>query len=364
MALISEIGSSSAGIGQDTRCRRSTKKEKQVSPAMPDRYGFLKQQFAVLIGQNYAELKNWRKVETEFFTSLSNLCSTYSLSPIDVSGKIYPYNILLAYRYAADILKTINPDVELTIIQDEAHSACLATVKRVRMGMTLYYIPVEPLYRICQERKRKKEAGLLLSVFSYLYNVAGMPYFRGDSYMSYLYEMLQEWIVEGGYEENGEEYNSYISSFNIVKHGGDVVKRKVANPYHLQAFSTRVDAYNKSKAGDEELLHVAQRFLKLWQHYPRRSFMDNIHGWFIDPEEEQRMYPDQYLSFFWSDNGSLYEALWEAVNNEFQELGAIDDPLYIQVFDKPHKKISRYKNSYEKQLLQLLCDLNDVLCKI
>jgi hypothetical protein len=347
---------------QAARQRRDKEKETQIRTAEFNGYGFLKTGFLPVTDTIHEELKCTGKIEREFFNSLSNLVALYGFQPLDVKGKVFPYSILLAYRHAVEQVKKSNPALQLLIIQDKEHAACLATVKQMDTGATLYYVPVRPLYELLQDRSNKKLAELLLSVYTYLYQVAGIPYYRdSSSYMYYTYEMMEEWIRDNPTDWDEEDFTAQVSCLNSLSYYGDRIKRKIRNPYNLQQFEKRVSQYVPKTIDEERLHELSRKFISLYQQFPNRSIMDNIHDRIIEPQKDERIYPDQYISFYWDYKDCLYQSLFETVNMELQEKEVTEEPLSIQLFDKPQEKIQTHEMEFEIRFFDLLHELNDLL---
>jgi hypothetical protein len=71
------------------------------------------------------------------------------------------------------------------------------------------------------------------------------------------------------------------------------------------------------------------------------------------------MYPDYYLSFFWSDKGAAYDSLMEAVNSSLQECSRSLDPVAVQLFDKPQER-EAHDLYFEWRFILLI----DYLCEL
>lgn len=362
MATASKFRTTGRPPRQVARQRRDKEKETQVRTPEFNGYGFLKTGFQPLTDTIHKELKCTCRIEGAFFNSLSNLAALYSFQQLGVKDKVFPYNILLAYRHAVEQVKKSNSALQLIIIQDKEHTACLATVKQMDTGATLYYVPVRPLYELLQDRKKKKSAELLLSVYTYLYQVAGIPNYRNSSsYMYYTYEMMEEWIKDNPTDWDEDDFTMKVSCLNSLSYYGDVVRRKIRNPYNLQQFENRVCRYIP-KTEDEEKLHdLSREFLSLYQQFPCRSIMDNIHDRIMEPQKDDRIYPDQYISFYWDYKDCLYQSLFETVNMELQEKEVTEEPVSIQLFDKPQEKIQTHEMEFEIRFFELLHELNDLL---
>jgi hypothetical protein len=107
---------------------------------------------------------------------------------------------------------------------------------------------------------------------------------------------------------------------------------------------------------------LASQFLQLYLDYPQQSVYDNIHPDLFNPDEEERIRAWQYISFYWSGEDTLYEMLFEMVNNEFQEYGVTDEPMVIQLHDSP-QTLPLNDLNFEKRLFELMDKLCEILNK-
>lgn len=296
--------------------------------------GFLKHSFTPLYeqGQN---LPNRCDAESGFFKSLSILSAQYGIPVPEVSGKQYPYNILLAHRKMQDELKRMGQEITLFIVQQEQGSICLATDNRYSTGTTLYYIPIMPLYRLLQDKKQKRTAELLLSVFAYLYHVAGIPYYRDDySALSYYYECMEDWLSEDwGAEEESEQYE-VISQYNCACYYGDVMLRKIFNPYHLNHFRERIATYKATTPFEYGCLRLARTALSMMERYPNCKIFRNTENEQLQQDEDDMIIrAEQYISFVADTEGLLYQNIAQMINSEFGECGEMEQPTLHQTYD-------------------------------
>jgi len=325
---------------------------------MPAADGFLRHSFLPVRVNCHPELLNYRKVEREFFTSLSYLCSLYGFAMPDVSKQVFPFNLQCAYEYARTCLKQVAPALQLIVIQDSWEVAYLATVAEYDTDCWLYYVPVNQLVRLTQ-RKQKKQAQLLLSVFAYLYQVAKMPFYTdSSSYLFYEYEMLENWVQDD--PENAEDYVTQLEQIRQAHYFGGKLLRQIRHPYHLQQFENRVNRYAPKTPADTELQEVSRELLQLYKRYPKNHLFLSVHEKLLNPKVEERLRPNQYISFCWNDYGILNNTLIEMVNNEFQEYSVIDLPMAIQIFDAPQEKPC-HDLDFEKQIFGLITQLMEVL---
>ncbi|HEY0057384.1 MAG TPA: hypothetical protein VGB63_18690 [Pedobacter sp.] len=342
---------------QAARCSGSTEEQTSFSTNSVVADGFLKHSFLPLYDKSGA-LPEKKLVEQGFFESLSILTSLYELQPMNVSDKSYPYTILLAHWDALRQLNKTNKEQELSIIQDEQDNINLVTRQTYNTGTTLYYIPVLPLYRLIKKNEHKKSAELILSVFSYLYHIACVPYYTDDcSALSYYYEMVREWLFEDLDSQEETELNRNVSELNAAEHYGEVIFRKIYNRYHLDHFKERLDRFTATDAFGLECLEIAQSTFDLYTRYPDRSIF-----YHIKKDNEEREYEDgiiraeQYISFIADTEGWLYGSIAEMVNNEFNECADMEEPCIEQVFDLSAKDLSEGLE-FEQQIFPLITDL-------
>lgn len=326
--------------------------------------GFLSHRFPPLV-EAEGVLANQRAIEQEFFLSLDLFSKLYSITTPDVSTIYYPDNLRLSYKKACDQLKVLRPDLDLIVLQTEGHPACLSTIKTFDTSTTLFYIPVEKLYRLIRTGKSRKKSALFLSALAYFYQAGGIPFYdESDSFVGGQYDMIREWTINEPGEWETEDYASAISDLNLLAHGGKVMYKRLSNPIHLKMFESRLSSYKAIIQQEEELLETCTRIYKLYKQYGARSIMDSVVTGIAYPSEEDRIYADQYISFCWSASNWTFDHLTEMVNCSFQECIAIDEPLSIQRFDSP-QMTEIHNLDFEKEFFDLISriidDLNNLL---
>lgn len=319
-----------------TRCTASKKQQVQLSSVGTLTDGFLRHQFLPLYEQE-SELPDKEKTETEFFESLRILTEHYGFETIAVRDKSYPYNILLAKEQIQKQLKKLEQDIELSIMQDDKGIVKLMTKHSYYTNMTLYYIPVLPLYRLLLDKKQKRTAELLLSVFSYLYHIAGIPYYReNNTYLFYQYECVQEWLMDCVESNEKEEVGTISSEFNKASYYGDILFRKLYNLYHLNNFKQRIDSYRPSTAFEKKCLIVTKIAWELMIQYPDQNIFRNTFNQDFD-ESDGIIRAEQYISFIAENEGVLFENISRAINDEFNECNEIEEPNLLQIFDSENR---------------------------
>ena len=325
--------------------------------ASPVTDGFLRHSFLPLYCHESPPQGN--AVEKGFFASLEKVRKEYNLNQIDVTGKPYPYNILLAHEKLQQQLTTLGKEIVLSIQIDNQGETCLATTEMYNTGSTLYYIPVLPLYRLLLGKKQKRTAELLLSIFCYLYHGADIPYYRDDhTYIGNHYEGIGEWYAES--IENGEDSTAEISELNIAKHYGDIMHRKFYNLYHLDHFEQRINAYHPKNDIQQEVLTIAKQAFALLQEYPNTSVFRYTRLTDDEGYDNEVIRAEQYVSFVARTDGNLYYQIEESVNAEFGECNLTEQPTLTKFYNSRYQKEGQSLD-FEYRLFDLLDNLCFIL---
>lgn len=343
-----------------SRQRRSKEKQSQECTAPICANGFLKQPFLPVTDSVLPSIKQVLAIEKDFFNSLDNLSHLYGFEPMDTRGYVFPHNIYTAHAHAETIIKQYDKGLHLLIVNDEKHIATLTTVKEADTGGILYYIPVEPLLFLLRQKTRKQTKELMLSVYAYLYQVVKMPFCDSSSFMGYQYEMLQEWIEQEPEAWDEAEYKEKLADIKALFRYSNHIKKHISKPRHLEQFSARIKRFTPASLAEKILLEVAVKLCGLWAAYPARSFFDSITDNFLQPDIEERMQANQYFSFYWSNNGWLYEDVMENINVSLQEMQVAEEPIALQYFETPQSEVKHDLN-FQTTLLEIICELAEVL---
>ncbi|SPZ94545.1 Uncharacterised protein [Sphingobacterium multivorum] len=97
----------------------------------------------------------------------------------------FPYNVVLSMWDMETKVKRTNINWDSFKLVQDSKRTFFVSEERHNVDTTLYYIPIAPLFKMLKDPKRKKTAQLLISVCSYLYHIADVPYYRQED--SYLY---------------------------------------------------------------------------------------------------------------------------------------------------------------------------------
>lgn len=341
-------------VGQANERRRGHSKQAQKSTLAPATNGFLEHRFLPVSENNHKELHAFIKVEREFFNSLSHLAELYQFSLPDVSGMAYPLNICHAFDFAKTCMKQINPDLHLFIFQEQ--TTFIATAKSYNTGTCLYYLSIAPLIRLAAAGEYP-QLNILLSLFAYLYLVVKIPFYTDHySYVGGQYETLTYWLMEDE-EQEGDERLSHLKQINKI---GKKMLHQIDKCSHLNSLERRLSKFKISSPIDESLLEIGKGALQLMKDYPERGLFPFIGEGLLNPNEEDRIYPETYLSFIYDENDCLHEDLFSTISEHLNNCGVIDEPMAFQFFTTPQQQ-EQHNLDFETKVFDLLDNLIDYL---
>lgn len=301
-----------------------------------------------------------QKTERDFYKSLSKLAKHYRIEPMQTNSFKFPYYITLAMWDMENKVKRTNSNWDGFRLVKDSRKTYFIGEERYNTGTTLYYIPVVPLFKMLKDPKRKKTAQLLLSVCSYLYHIAQIPYYRQEeSYLYWLYEMMNDWVEQ---DEETEETESYKSELRNAEYIGDRIEQKLFNRTNLKVFEQRLNRFKSVDMFDKECWQVACNAFALCTEYPNTTIFSNATLPEKDPydnDENEIIGMEKYISFIADTKGWLYESLSDTINNEFNEYGAMAEPTISKRFDG--SEIPTANLDFENRLFGLLNDLSGIL---
>ena len=301
-----------------------------------------------------------QKTERDFYKSLSKLSNHYSIEPMQTKDFEFPYKMALAMWDMENKVKRTNSNWDGFRLVKDSRKTYFISEERYNTGTTLYYIPVVPLFKMLKDPKRKKTAQLLLSVCSYLYHIAQIQYYRQEeSYLYWLYEMMNDWVEQ---DEETEETESYKSELRNAEYIGDRIEQKLFNRTNLKVFEQRLNRFKSVDMFDKECWQVACNAFALCTEYPNTTIFSNATLPEKDPydnDENEIIGMEKYISFIADTKGWLYESLSDTINNEFNEYGAMEEPTISKRFDG--SEIPTANLDFENRLFGLLNDLSGIL---
>lgn len=344
------------------RCRRGAERQAKVSACGNATDGFLKVSFLPRLQESKTlqACQDISKMESDFYSSLDSLAEHYHIVPMATSHFEYPYNMALAvWDLEEKLKKSVRNFSELRLLQD-SHRTYLLSEEKFNTDTTLYYIPTHPIYQMLKDPKYKNNAQLLLSVCSYLYHSADVPYFRQQgSYLYWLYEMHREWTEQ---DEDRDENERYVREFDKAEGIGDCMGQKIFNRINLEVFEGRLKGFKSLDAFDKQCLDIAKKAFALFTDYPNESIFRNAPTHEEEQDEEtenESIGMEKYISFISNTKGWLYESIEESINNEFNEYGAMDEPTILKCFDG--RELTENSLDFESRLFALLDELCGLL---
>lgn len=352
---------------KDKGCKRNPKGQKAVCADNNAANGFLRTTFLPKLEetQPLQDSRQSAKMERDFYRSVYQLVEHYGIQPMQTQSYCYPYNIALAlWDLKRQLQNKVRDWQEIKLLQD-GRKTFLTCEKRYSTGTMLYYIPVVPLYRMLKNPKRKYAAQLLLSVCSYLYCMAGVPYYRQeDSFLYGEYEMLKEWVLS---DDETEETRTCLSEIEQAEWIGDHMEQKICNRANLTIFPKRLTQFESRDALDHDCRQLAYKAYELCEQYPNESIFRNAHvdetmaGEEDDDDNDMGnvVTMDKYISFCANGKGWLHKNLMECVNTELQEYGQAQEPVIIKRFDG--SDIADNNLDYENRLFTLMDELAYIL---
>ncbi len=342
-------------------CKRNTKGQTAIPADSNAANGFLKCSFLPKLKELQTVQSTGKSAITErdFYQSLSQLAAHYGIQAMQTKQYGYPYNIALALDDAGKQLKDKVSNWEGIKLIKDSRKTFLTSTERYNTGTTLYYIPVVPLFRLLKNPQRKKVARLLLSVCSYLYRIADVPYYRQEnSFLYWQYEMLKEWALS---DEYTDETNSYLSELQQAEWIGNRMELKICNPANLKVFQQRLINFSGNDNFDNDCWELASEAFDLYKKYADATIFRNAKP---NAEAEQEdlddvLTMDKYVSFSADGKGWLHENLEQCVSDELQEYGQMEEPIITKVFKG--KEIASNTLDFENRLFALLEELAYIL---
>ncbi|MBB4801663.1 hypothetical protein ACHRV1_25025 [Flavobacterium aquidurense] len=345
------------------RCKPGAERQTEIRTDSYATNGILKCTFLPKLktAQSVQACEETVKTERDFYQSLSELAEHYGIEPMPTKDFGYPYNIALSMWDMETKVKRINTNWDgFNLIQD-SKKTFLTSEERYNTGTTLYYIPIVPLFQMLKNKKRKKTAQLLLSVCSYLYHIADIPYYRQEeSNLYWMYEMHKDWIEQ---DDETEDTQNYKREFQIAEYIGDSIEQRLFNRTNLKVFEERLNRFKSRDTFDKECYQIACNMFALYTEYPTASIFRNAPMYKEDPDnddtENEAIGMEKYISFIADTKGWLYESLSDSINNEFNEYGVMEEPTISKCFDG--SEITATNLDFENRLFALLNELCGLL---
>lgn len=343
-------------------CKRSIERQTKIRTDSDVTNSFLKCTFLPKLKQHDSiqqTNKEKSRTERDFYKSLSQLAKHYNITPLHTEHLGYPYNIALAISDLEHKLKSAVMDWEEIVLLQDGKKTYFVSQERYDTSSTLFFIPVFPLYRIMRSKKRKRNAPLLLSVFAYLYHIAGIPHYRQDeSYLCWVHERITEWVE---HDDLNEETKLKISELKQAEFIGEVMEKRIYNPINISLFKERTENFKPKDEFETNCLEIAKEAFAIFQKYPNERIFRNAtpNGEISDEDMEEVISMEKYISFYADHSGWLNETIIEFVNTDIQEYGVMEEPIVRKKFNG--KDIAGNNLCFENRLFELLHNLTDIL---
>lgn len=347
------------------RCRRNQKRPKEIGSCTDASHAFLKCSFLPKLKEDETvqACKKSKRLERDFYLSLSNLAEHYQINPMSSRQFGYPYNIALAIDdVQKQLKKKIKDWEEISLIEDNG-KFYFTSEERYNTGATLYYIPIVPLYRLSKLSKNRKVYQLLLSVCSYLYHIVDIPYYRQEaSYLFWMYDMFKQWVTE---DEETEDSLSLLSEIKQAELIGDFIEKKLYNHQNVQYFEIRLQQFKPQNDFEMQCLKIAKTAFHLMNEFPNSTIFTNAKTNSItdydeeDQEVENVVTIDKYISFCADTGGLLFDNIFQSVNNELQEYEQMEEPVIIKHFNG--SDVNQNTLEFENQIFDLITALIDLM---
>lgn len=348
---------------KNQRRKPSAERQAEIRADSHASNGFLKSVFLPKLKteESVQACKKTAKMERDFYKSLSRLAKHYGIEPMQTHTYGYPYNMAMAMWDIEMKLKQTKANWDSFKLIQDSKKTFFVSEERYSTDTTLYYIPVAPLFQMLHDHKRKKTAQLLVSVCSYLYHIADVPYYRQESsYLYWMYETHKDWVEQDEETEDTQIYMQELSKAELI---GDTIEQRLFNRINLKVFEQRLNRFKSHDEFDKECHRVACIAFALFTQYPHESIFRNVptpeEDPYNDTYENETIAMEKYISFIADTRGWLYESLADNINSEFNECGKLEEPIICKQFDG--RDITATDLDFENRLFALLDDLCTVL---
>ena len=341
---------------------RNTERPTEIRTDSNASNGFLKCRFLPKQEETptVQDCKERLKIERDFYQSLSNFARQYNIEPMQTKDFGFPYNIALAMWDLEKKVEQVNEDWNSFKLIRNNRKILFVKEERYYTGTSLYYVPIVPLFQMLKDPKHKQNAQLLLSVCSYLYHIADVPYYRQqNSYLYWIYEMHEDWIEQG--DEAEEDMQEFRREFKISKTIGEKIEKKLFNRKNLELFEKRLNHFKSRTDFDHDCYKVASDAFALYTKYPETSIFRNQPTPEQDPynDDNKAIGMDMYISFVADTKGCLYDNIEESINAEFNEYGSIEEPTIYTPINGT--ELSKADFNFENRFFTLMEDLYKIL---
>jgi hypothetical protein len=351
---------------QASRCKGSQVEQTSPCPAGFVANGFLKQRFLPKFNAS-SETPNQLKTEEVYFKSVKRLCDHFGIQTNDIDEQPYPYNVCLTNWDIARKLCLKGRYRELQLQETENFEIELSVKETINTGSTLYYIPLEPLYKAMQDTQNLC-AKLLLGVSVYLYRKAGVCHYRdSESYVCYLYDIMESWIEDDKESMDDGDYEQQRAILDETFAIGDKMSCHLADENHLLQLHAIAESCIPESRYETLCIKLAKETLAVWQEYPHANLYQHINA--TDDDDDDNYYGNgkiqvtDYISFIGETSSCVYDSMMNMANDDFNERSGVQDFEASVVFNKA---CGKYKDGleYEEKVIAIIDELCNLITEM
>lgn len=339
---------------RSTGQRRSKKRPTTISASADVTDAFLKCTFQPKVAEDaLIGGIDEQKFQSDFYNSLSLLCVKHNVENETNIGLEFPYNVANSLCHVLKQLKKRSYGFTNVCLMEHDGNIFFAKRQQYDTDRTLYYVPIVPLYKMLKSSEKRKCALLLLSVASYLYRIADLPYYRQEgSYLFDMYSFVSEW-QEDAVEDIDPQFLHEERQSKVI---GDIMEKKIANSENLKHLKARVDAFKIKNELDQKCHDIAVRCLDLMRDYPNSRYDRKVDcPEYMDEDGEIIVRLDQIVSFCADNQGIIFDDLFRFVNDQIADYSALEEPtIYIPI---DGREIEGNDLNFEERLFALIEDL-------
>lgn len=334
--------------------RRSKKRQPKISASADVTDAFLKYSFQPKLTEDaLVQGIDEQKFQRDFYHSLTILSEKHGVECNTDNELKFPLNVMDSL---CDVLKQLRKKslgyTDISLIEHEG-DVFFAKREVYDTDRTLYYIPVVSLYSMLKSHERRKCALLLLSVASYLYRIADLPYYRQEgSHLCDMYNFVSEWQNDTD-EDIDPKFLHEERQSRVI---GDIMQEKMANPENINFLKARVDAFKIKDELDQNCHDIAVRCLDLMRDYPNCPYYRKVDcPEYVDEYGGIIVGFDQIVSFCADNQGIIFNDLFRFVNDQIADYSELEEPtIYIPI---DGREIEGNDFDFEERLFALIGDL-------
>ncbi|MNR12276.1 hypothetical protein D3C85_1286210 [compost metagenome] len=180
--------------------------------------------------------------------------------------------------------------------------------------------------------------------------------------MAYHYQCIEDWFFDDWQSDEKEELTAMQQELNRAAYYGDMMFRKIYNPFHLNYFKHRIESFSLSDDFGQQCLKTAKNAFEIFQQYPDSGIFQNTSNEQFH-QDDGVIRAQQYISFTADNQGLLYDSIERAVNDEFNECCEMEQPVLLQVYDKENNPC-REDLGFEYRIFPFINDLCTLLNNI